>query len=80
MGNQFARAQFTFSRNATQNLAQTGVTGDPFADFLLGETFQAESAVAIATAQVPRDQLLALLRRHLEDQPRVTLNFGCATS
>src|SRR5713226_3799396 len=51
VGNQFARAQFTFTRNATQNLAQSGVTGDPFADYLLGETFQSESAVAIATAK-----------------------------
>ena len=51
VGNQFARGQFTFTRNATQNLAVSGVSGDPFADFLLGQTFQSEAAVSIASAQ-----------------------------
>ena len=51
VGNQFARGQFTFTRNATLNPAQSGITGDPFADFLLGETFQSEAAVSIAAAQ-----------------------------
>jgi hypothetical protein len=51
VGNQFARGQFTFIRNATNNLATSGVTGDPFADFLLGEVFQAEAAVSIAKAR-----------------------------
>jgi hypothetical protein len=76
VGNQFARAQFTFSRNATQNLAQTGVTGDPFADFLLGETFQAESAVAIATARFRANSFALYFDDTWKIGPRVTLNLG----
>ncbi len=37
-GNAFTRGSFGFSGNATQNPAQRGVTGHPFADYLLGET------------------------------------------
>ncbi|MBI4889128.1 MAG: TonB-dependent receptor [Acidobacteria bacterium] len=51
VGNQFARGQFTFINNATQNLALSGRSGDNFADFMLGQTYQAEAAVSIANAQ-----------------------------
>src|SRR5690606_29137884 len=50
VGNQFARGQFSFRRNATKNPAVPGITGDSFADFLLGQPYQAEAAVSIATA------------------------------
>lgn len=50
VGNQFARGQFTFDRNATR-LPSVANSGDAFADFLLGQTFQAEAAVSIARAQ-----------------------------
>lgn len=51
VGNQFARGNFTFNRNATNNLATTTArTGDSFADFLLGEVTQPEAAVSIARA------------------------------
>jgi hypothetical protein len=76
VGNQFARAQFTFSRNATQNLSLSGVSGDPFADFLLGETFQAESAVAIATAQFRANSFALYFDDTWKIGPRLTLNFG----
>src|SRR5437879_8553124 len=45
VGNQFARGQFTFQRNATVNPAQSGVTGDSIAEFMLGETYQSEAAI-----------------------------------
>jgi hypothetical protein len=50
VGNQFARAQFTFDRNATRN-PQVNGTGNAFADLLIGQVFQAEAAVSIARAQ-----------------------------
>ncbi len=50
VGNQFARGQFTFDRNATR-LPQVANSGDSFADYLLGQTFQSEAAVSIAQAQ-----------------------------
>ncbi|MGH9721746.1 MAG: carboxypeptidase regulatory-like domain-containing protein [Bryobacteraceae bacterium] len=72
IGNQFARGQFTFNRNATQNLAMTGVvTGDPFADFLLGETFQSEAAVSIANARF-RATSIAL---YFDDTWKITQNL-----
>jgi len=37
-GNAFTRGSFGFSGNATQSPAQRGVTGHPFADYLIGET------------------------------------------
>lgn len=76
IGNQFARGQFTFTNNATRNLAMSGRTGDNFADFLLGETFQSEAAVSIANAQF-RSTGFAL---YFDDVWRVnskfTVNFG----
>ncbi len=50
VGNQFARAQFTFDRNATRSLSNTA-SGNAFADLLLAEVFQSEAAVSIARAQ-----------------------------
>ena len=47
VGNQFARGQFTFQPNATQSPALSG--GDSFADFLLGDMYQSEAAVQIAS-------------------------------
>jgi hypothetical protein len=53
VGNQFARGQFTFQANATQDpVAKNG--GDSFADFLLGTLYQSEAAVSIANAKFQR--------------------------
>ena len=54
VGNQFARGQFTFQPNATQNPA-TKTGGDTFADFLLGDLYQSEAAVSIASAKFLRN-------------------------
>ncbi|HEY1336364.1 MAG TPA: TonB-dependent receptor, partial [Bryobacteraceae bacterium] len=54
VGNQFARGQFTFQANATQNPA-TKTGGDTFADFLLGDLYQSEAAVSIASAKYRRN-------------------------
>jgi hypothetical protein len=76
VGNQFARGQFTFTRNATNNLAQTGLTGDPFADFLLGQTFQAEAAVSIANAQFRQNTWYLYFDDTWRVTNRLTINFG----
>ncbi len=76
VGNQFARGQFTFTRNATQNLSTSGTTGDPFADFLLGETFQAEAAVSIASAKFRSTGFAAYFDDIWKISRKVTLNFG----
>jgi len=50
VGNQFARGQFTFDRNATRVPSVTN-SGNSFADYLIGQIFQSEAAVSIAQAQ-----------------------------
>jgi hypothetical protein len=76
VGNQFARGQFTFTRNATNNLALAGVSGDPMADFLLGETFQAEAAVSIANARFRATSLAFFIDDTWKLTPRITINAG----
>lgn len=76
VGNQFARGQFTFTRNATNNLAQSGLTGDPFADFLLGQTFQAEAAVSIANAKFRQNTFYLYFDDTWRVTNRLTINFG----
>jgi hypothetical protein len=49
-GNQFARGSFGFEANATKQ-GPTGVGGNSFADFLLGEVRRPETAVAIGSAR-----------------------------
>jgi outer membrane receptor protein involved in Fe transport len=76
VGNQFARGQFTFTNNATRNLAMTGRTGDNFADFLLGETSQAEAAVSIANAEFRTWSMSLYADDTWRVSSRLTLNFG----
>ncbi|MGH9673137.1 MAG: carboxypeptidase regulatory-like domain-containing protein [Bryobacteraceae bacterium] len=77
IGNQFPRGQFTFQRNATNTLASTTPrTGDPFADFLLGETFQAEAAVSIAQATFRSTGFAFYFDDNWKISPKLTLNFG----
>lgn len=77
VGNQFARGQFTFTRNATQNLALGNrISGDPFADFLLGETFQAEAAVSIADAKFRSTGFALYVDDTWKISQRLTLSLG----
>jgi hypothetical protein len=76
VGNQFPRGQFTFQRNATNNLAITQRSGDPLADFLLGETYQAEAAVSIADAKFRSTGLAFYFDDNWKITSKVTLNFG----
>ncbi len=76
VGNQFARGQFTFQRNATANLNLPGITGDPFADFLLGQTFQAEAAVSIAESEFRNTSFSVYIDDTWKITPRLTVNLG----
>ncbi|MDX2181838.1 MAG: TonB-dependent receptor [Bryobacteraceae bacterium] len=78
VGNQFARGQFTFQRTATNNLAAPAgtITGDTFADFLLGNVFQAEAAVSIANAQFRAISYAAYFDDNWKVTNRLTINYG----
>ena len=76
VGNQFARGQFTFTNNATRNLAMSGRTGDNFADFLLGEVYQAEAAVSIANARFRTWSMALYVDDTWRLSSKLTLNFG----
>jgi hypothetical protein len=76
VGNQFARGQFTFTNNATRSLAVTGRSGDNFADFMLGETFQAEAAVSIAAAKFRSTGFALYVDDVWRISQRLTMNFG----
>ena len=54
VGNQFARGQFSFQPNATQNPV-TKAGGNTFAEYLLGYLYQAEAAVAVGDAAFVRN-------------------------
>src|SRR5689334_21609030 len=74
VGNQFARGQFTFQPNSTQSSTFTG--GDAFAEFLLGQLYQSEIAVAIANATFQRNVWSAYVDDTWKVTPRLTLSLG----
>ncbi len=75
VGNQFARGQFTFQPNATQDpAAKSG--GDSFADFLLGALYQSEAAVSIANAKFQRNAYAAYIDDTWKVSPNLTLALG----
>jgi len=76
VGNQFARGAFAFQRNATNNPAAPGRTGDPVADFLLGEVFQGEAAVQIATAKFRSTGFALYFDDVWKVTQKLTINFG----
>ena len=75
VGNQFARGQWTFDLQATQNpLTKSG--GDSFAGFLLGQLYQAEVAVSIADAQFRSTSFALYLDDTYKITSHVTLSLG----
>ena len=74
-GNQFARGQFTFQPNATVNPA-TKTGGDSFADFLLGQLYQSEAAVAIGSARNLRNATAFFVDDTWRVTPKLTLSLG----
>jgi hypothetical protein len=76
IGNQFARSQLTFLRNATRNPGVTGITGDAYADLLLGQVQQAEAAVSIANADFRANTFYLYIDDTWKVTNRITLSFG----
>ncbi|MCU1260791.1 MAG: TonB-dependent receptor, partial [Bryobacterales bacterium] len=75
IGNQFARGQFTFQPNATQNPAnKTG--GDSFAEFLLGQLYQSEAAVAVGNAKYLQNSFAIYIDDTWKLTPKLTLALG----
>ena len=74
-GNQFARGQFTFQPNATQNPA-TKAGGDTWGDFLLGDLYQSEAAVAIGSARFERNAWSFYVDDTWKVTPRLTVAIG----
>ncbi|MGA8595333.1 MAG: hypothetical protein WB676_11380 [Bryobacteraceae bacterium] len=72
--NQFSRGQFTFQPNATQSPTATG--GDSFAEFLLGDLYQSEAAVCIATADFQRNAYAGWIDDTWKLTPKLTLSLG----
>ena len=75
VGNQFARGQFTFQANATQN-PRTATGGDSFADFLLGDLYQSEAAVSVANAKFQRNAFALYIDDTWKVTPKLTLALG----
>jgi hypothetical protein len=75
VGNQFARGQFTFQPNATQDPA-TGKGGDSFAEFLLGDMYQSEAAVSIADAKFQRNAYALYADDTWKVTPKLTFALG----
>jgi hypothetical protein len=75
VGNQFARGQFTFQANATQNPVAKN-QGDSFADFLLGDLYQSEAAVSIASANFLRNAWSFYVDDTWKVTPKLTLALG----
>ncbi|MBS1875505.1 MAG: TonB-dependent receptor [Acidobacteria bacterium] len=75
VGNQFARGQWTFDLSATQN-PQTKTGGDSFAGFLLGQLYQAEAAVSIASAQFRSTSFSLYFDDTWKVTPKLTLSLG----
>jgi hypothetical protein len=74
VGNQFSRGQFTFQANATLSPSKTG--GDSFADFLLGDLYQSEVAVAVATANFQRNMVHTWVDDTWKVTPKLTVALG----
>ncbi|MGA2116728.1 MAG: hypothetical protein ABSH56_18465 [Bryobacteraceae bacterium] len=74
LGNQFLRGQFTFQPNATQSSTHTG--GDAFAEFLLGDMYDATVASAPANALYQRNAEAAFADDTWKVTPKLTVSLG----
>jgi Carboxypeptidase regulatory-like domain len=80
LGNQYSRGQYSFQPNATQS-AKDPVTGKPtggdaFAEFLLGDVYQATLAVAAANVLFQRSAYAAFVDDTWKITPKFTLSLG----
>jgi carboxypeptidase family protein len=74
LGNQYSRGQYSYQPNATQSASHTG--GDSFAEFLLGDVFQATLAVSAAEAHFQRNAFAAFVDDTWKVTPKLTVSIG----
>ena len=70
------RGQYIFTGAFTQDAANPGATGDPFADFLLGLPQITNRSVGSAQAYLRQNTHAAYFQDDWRIRPTVTLNFG----
>ena len=75
-GNAFTRGSFGFSGNATQNPAQRGVTGHPFADYLIGETSSPTRARAFSNGLFRATVFSLYFQDTWKITPKLTAELG----
>jgi hypothetical protein len=73
-GNQFARGAFTFQPQATRSSSNTG--GDAFSEFLLGDIYQSQTAISLATGNFQRNTVAAFMDDTWKVTPKLTLSLG----
>jgi Carboxypeptidase regulatory-like domain/TonB dependent receptor len=75
-GNAFTRGSFGFGVNATQDPARRGVTGHPFADYLLGEVTTPTRARAFSNGLFRATVFSLYLQDTWRITPRLTAELG----
>ena len=75
-GNAFTRGSFGFGANATQDPARRGVTGHPFADYLLGEVLTPTRARTFSNGLLRATPLAAYIEDTWKATPRLTVTLG----
>ena len=76
IGNAFTRGSFGFSVNATQDPARRGVTGHPFADYLLGEVNGPTKARAFSNGLFRATVFSLYLQDTWKITPKLTAELG----
>ena len=75
-GNAFTRGSFGFGANATQDPARRGVTGHPFADYLLGETLTPTRARTFSNGLLRSLPIAFYAEDTWKATPKLTLTLG----
>ena len=75
-GNAFTRGSFGFNGNATENPAQRGVTGHPFADYLIGETNSPTRARAFSNGLYRATIFSLYMQDTWKITPKLTAELG----
>lgn len=75
-GNAFTRGSFAFAGTNTQNPAQRGVTGHPFADFLIGEATNSTRAREFSNGLFRATVLSAYFQDTWKITPKLTAEIG----
>ena len=76
IGNAFTRGSFGFTVNATQDPARRGVTGHPFADYLLGEVNGPTKARAFSNGLFRATVFSLYLQDTWKITPKLTAELG----